>query len=192
MSVVGGSPAAASDAVIKEPLPYKPPRGRGRRRQGRGQRNMRSPIGKMEPESGSMDQLAVRLGAPFTVGQFKGYDRASLIELLHQHDAVLLERGATKAGAVLDVQKRSAAVETDGKGACQAVTVRGNRAAVTKALALLEAVLQYGDVSVGMKRQLVEIETKRAIFNAKIAAATRQVDRLNRLLNDLDEIEAMV
>ena len=57
---------------------------------------------------------------------------------------------------------------------------------------LLEALLQYGDVSVGMKRQLVEIETERAIFNAKVAAATRQVDRLNRLLKDLDEIEAMV
>lgn len=57
---------------------------------------------------------------------------------------------------------------------------------------LLEAVLQYADVSQGMKRQLVEIETERAIFNAKCAAATRQVDRLNKLLNDLDEIEAMV
>jgi len=56
---------------------------------------------------------------------------------------------------------------------------------------LLEAVLQYGDVSQGMKRQLVEIETKRAIFNAKSAAATRQVDRLNKLINDLDKIEAM-
>ena len=48
------------------------------------------------------------------------------------------------------------------------------------------------DISVGMKRQLVEIETERAIFNAKVAAATRQVDRLNRLLSDLGEIEAMV
>ena len=57
---------------------------------------------------------------------------------------------------------------------------------------LLEAVLQYGDVSQGMKRQLVEIETERAIFNAKIAAASRQVDRLSRLLKDLDEIETMV
>ncbi|WP_218777087.1 DUF3158 family protein, partial [Salinicola salarius] len=57
---------------------------------------------------------------------------------------------------------------------------------------LLEAVLQFGDISVGMKRQLVEIETERAIFNAKVAAATRQVDRLNRLLSDLGEIEAMV
>jgi len=53
-------------------------------------------------------------------------------------------------------------------------------------------VLQFGDISVGMKRQLVEIETERAIFNAKVAAATRQVDRLNRLLSDLGEIEAMV
>lgn len=57
---------------------------------------------------------------------------------------------------------------------------------------LLEAVLQYGDATPTLKRQLVEIETKRAIFNAKIAAATRQVDRLNRLLADLDEVEAMV
>lgn len=57
---------------------------------------------------------------------------------------------------------------------------------------LLEAVLQDEQVSPGMKRQLVEIETERAIFNAKVAAATRQVDRLNRLLNDLDQIEAMV
>lgn len=56
---------------------------------------------------------------------------------------------------------------------------------------LLEAVLQDKSVSQGIKRQLVEIETERAIFNAKIAAATRQVDRLNRLLTDLDEIEAM-
>ncbi|WP_353980864.1 DUF3158 family protein [Salinicola endophyticus] len=57
---------------------------------------------------------------------------------------------------------------------------------------LLEAVLQHGNVSVGMKRQLIQIETERAIFNAKIAAATRQVDRLNRLLKDLDEVEAMI
>lgn len=57
---------------------------------------------------------------------------------------------------------------------------------------LLEAVLQDKDVSQGMKRQLVEIEAKRAIFNAKCAAATRQVDRLNKLLDDLEEIEALV
>lgn len=57
---------------------------------------------------------------------------------------------------------------------------------------LLEAVLLDDDVSQGMKRQLVEIEAKRAIFNAKCAAATRQVDRLNKLLDDLEEIEALV
>jgi hypothetical protein len=57
---------------------------------------------------------------------------------------------------------------------------------------LLEAVLQDENTSQGMKRQLVEIETERAIFNAKIAAATRQVDRLNKLLKDLGEIESMV
>ena len=57
---------------------------------------------------------------------------------------------------------------------------------------LLEAVLQCTDASVGMKRRLVEIETERVIFNAKIAAATRQVDRLNRALNEIEQIEAMV
>ncbi|MDF9434671.1 DUF3158 family protein [Salinicola sp. LHM] len=56
---------------------------------------------------------------------------------------------------------------------------------------LLEAVLQYGDVPQSLKRELVEIETKRTIFNAKIAAVTRQVDRLNKVINDLDEIETM-
>nr|WP_298412396.1 DUF3158 family protein [uncultured Halomonas sp.] len=57
---------------------------------------------------------------------------------------------------------------------------------------LLEEVLRDTSIAQGAKRQLVEIETERVIFNAKIAAATRQVDRLNRVLSDLDEIEAML
>lgn len=57
---------------------------------------------------------------------------------------------------------------------------------------LLEAVLKRDDIPQSMKRQLVEIETERVILNAKFAAATRQVDRLNRVLKDLEEIEAMV
>ncbi|WP_245955322.1 DUF3158 family protein [Kushneria indalinina] len=56
---------------------------------------------------------------------------------------------------------------------------------------LLEDALKSDAVPTGLKKQLVEIETERAIFNAKIAAATRQVDRLSRLLNDLEEIETL-
>jgi polyribonucleotide nucleotidyltransferase len=71
-----------------------------------------------------------------------------------QHVGLLLGKGGatinniqSQSGAVLDVAKRQAAGENghkeNGKDSSQAVTVRGNAAAVKKALALLEAVLQY-------------------------------------------------
>lgn len=57
---------------------------------------------------------------------------------------------------------------------------------------ILESVLKDSGVPVGVKRNLLNIETERVIFNAKIAAATRQVDRLNRLLKELEEVEVLV
>ena len=72
-----------------------------------------------------------------------------------QHVGLLLGKSGgtinaiqSESGAVLDVQKRSSGEgEADSKGGskggAQAVTVRGNTAAVQKALAALERVLQY-------------------------------------------------
>ncbi|WP_162619488.1 DUF3158 family protein [Salinicola peritrichatus] len=56
---------------------------------------------------------------------------------------------------------------------------------------LLEAVLEYGSISSGMRRKLIEIETERLIFNAKAAAATRQVTRLNRLIKEIEELDTV-
>nr|WP_275423199.1 MULTISPECIES: DUF3158 family protein [unclassified Modicisalibacter] len=57
---------------------------------------------------------------------------------------------------------------------------------------LLEAVLEHGGVSQGMRRKLVDIETERVIFNAKVAAVTRQIARCNKALEEIEEIESML
>ena len=54
---------------------------------------------------------------------------------------------------------------------------------------LWENVMAHHGLSQGMRRQLVEIETERLIFNAKVAAATRQIVRLDRLIKEIDEAE---
>ena len=69
----------------------------------------------------------------------------SVLQVESQHVGLLLGKsGATigaiqkESGAVLDVQKRAGAASSS-----QTVTVRGNATSVAKALAALEAVLQY-------------------------------------------------
>ena len=72
-----------------------------------------------------------------------------VVQVESQHIGLLLgAKGSTinaiqqESGAVVDVQKRDVAAGSKLTGS-QAVTVRGNSAAVKKALAALEAVLQY-------------------------------------------------
>ena len=74
-----------------------------------------------------------------------------IVQVETQHVGLLLGKNGTtinaiqsESGAVLDVQKRATNGEVSvGAAGSQAVTVRGNAAAVKKALAALEAVLQY-------------------------------------------------
>lgn len=49
-----------------------------------------------------MSELVHSLGSPFLDIQLEGYDISAIIELLHQYDTVLLERGVAKAEALLD------------------------------------------------------------------------------------------
>ena len=49
-----------------------------------------------------MLELVRYLGPPFTETQFQGFDISAIVELLHQYDTILLERGNAKAEALLD------------------------------------------------------------------------------------------
>lgn len=80
-------------------LPSGPAKGRGRSRRHRGRGKAK---GKAAGIEGSMTELVRYLGPPFVDTQLEGFDISAMIELLHQYDTVLLERGSAKADALLD------------------------------------------------------------------------------------------
>ena len=97
---------------------------------------------------GSIDGVKAAVAAvTATIERERKVEEVLMVE--SQHIGLLLGKsGGTinaiqrESGAVLDVQKRKGG-DGDDKGGAQAVTVRGSNAAVKKAMAALEVVLQY-------------------------------------------------